>query len=103
MKFSIYSDTEEDIIIDNYKNKRKLKKLLNKRVQAKGKVQTNKWGDKYIRIKSIKELADPESPPENLLETPRSHLWIEDYPLSFPKEHMFSKYISLEDLSWETG
>ena len=77
-QFSIYSEEEEDVIIEHFQNKRKLTKLLNKRVIAVGKVRLDEEGNKYIKLKNIKELTGPTSPAINLVKPIDAGLWNEE-------------------------
>ena len=100
-QFSIYSEDEEDIIIEGYSNKRKLEKLLNKRVLAKGQVRTNGDGEKFINLKSIEELTGPTSPAISLIRPIKSGFWNEEYSLSIPKEYAIAQYNQIRDIYWE--
>ena len=91
-QFSIYTDEEEDIIIEGYLDKRKLEKLLNKRVLAKGQIRTNEDGEKFIKLKSIKELTGPTSPAINLVSPIETSFWNEEYSLSIPREYALTQY-----------
>ncbi len=88
-EFSIYSN-EEDIIIEGYRKKRKLENLLNKLVVAKGQIRIGESGEKFIKLKSIKELKSPTSPPANLIK-PRESIFGEEYSVLIPKEYAFIK------------
>ncbi len=100
-QFSIYSEEEEDVIIENFQNKRKLTKLLNKRVIAVGKVRLDEDGNKYIKLKSIKELTGPTSPAINLVKPIEAGLWNEEYSLSIPKEYALHQYNQNTGSLWE--
>jgi hypothetical protein len=100
-KFSIYSDDQEDIIIEGYTNKTKLEKLLNKRVFAKGQVRTDEYGDKFIKLKSIKELTGPTSPAISLVRPIEPGLWGEEYSLSISKDYVLTQYNQIGDTYWE--
>jgi transcription termination factor Rho len=103
-QFSIYSEDEEDIIVVSYSNKRKLEKLLNKRVLAKGQVKIDENGDKYIRLKSIKELTGPTSPAINLAKPIESTFWNDEYSLSIPKDYAIAQYNQIGDTYlWEAS
>lgn len=90
-QFSIYSDGE-DIIIEGYQNKRKLEKLLSKNVLAKGKLRIDEDGEKFLILKSIKELSGPTSPAINLRSPVEASFWSEEYSLSIPKEYALAQY-----------
>lgn len=100
-QFSIYSEDEEDIIIEGYPNKKKLEKLLNKRVLAKGQVRTNEDEEKFIKLKSIKELTGPTSPAISLVKPIEPGFWNEEYSLSIPKEYALAQYNQIGDTYWE--
>ncbi len=100
-QFSIYSEDEEDIIIEGYQNKSKLKKLLNKRVLATGTVRTDDNGQKFIYLKKIKELTGPTSPAISLVKPPDLGLWNEEYSLSIPKEYALAQYNQFSESYWE--
>lgn len=99
-QFSVYSE-EEDVIIENFQNKRKLTKLLNKRVIAVGKVRLDEEDNKYIKLKSIKELTGPTSPATNLVKLIDAGLWNEEYSLSIPKEYALHQYNQHAGAFWE--
>ncbi len=97
-QFSIYSDEEEDVIIEKGFDRKKLLRLLNKRVLAKGKIQTNSNGDKFISLKAIKEVSGPTSPATHTHNLMTPSLWGEEYSISIPKEYAFSQYGKFADL-----
>lgn len=61
-KFAIYTDTGEDIIIEGSYRPNKLRSLTNKLVLAKGVITEDEYEDKFINLKSIKEIKSPNSP-----------------------------------------
>lgn len=91
-KFSIYSSEDEDIIIEGYRNRHKLKALLNRRVEAQGLIRMNDDGEKIIRLNQIKEITGPNSPammsPSNL----DSSIWNEEFSVSIPRKYALSQY-----------
>ena len=58
-QFSLYTATEEDIIIDAPQMKRRLNNLINKPVIIRGHLYQNNWGEKVIRAKKIRPLKHP--------------------------------------------
>jgi hypothetical protein len=94
-KFSIYSQ-DEDIIIEGYKNRERLKNLLNKKVEAKGQVTINEDGEKFIRLDKIRELEGPNSPAMNIY--PAS-AWMlnEEYSVCIPTDYALSQYENLRN------
>lgn len=56
-KYSIYTQNEEDIIIEYIDNPELLQHFINNYVLAKGSVRIDLDGEKYIRIKHLKALA----------------------------------------------
>ena len=97
-QFSIYSDSEEDIIIEGYRNREKLKKLLNKRILATGQVRTNEYGEKFIKLKKIDELTGPSSPAVSLIRPPDIGFWNEEYSLMVPREYALNQYGRLSEV-----
>lgn len=95
-KFSIYSHDEEDIIIEGFKNKIKLKLLLGKKVEAKGRIQTNDDGEKVIKLSSIKELIGPSSPASSTSTATALGMWSDEYSVSIPKSYELSQYRELQ-------
>ncbi|MCB9091186.1 MAG: hypothetical protein H6621_10905 [Halobacteriovoraceae bacterium] len=87
VKFSIYSDDGEDIVIKEYKHRDRLQRLLSKRVQAIGNIFRNKYGDKFIKLKRIKELTGPTSPAVHTNRTLAVSLWDEELSINVPKEY----------------
>jgi hypothetical protein len=83
-KFSIYTDLDEDILIENYPKKRKLKSLLGKRVEAIGVIKFNENGDKLIILKKIRELPDPGTSELKLIK-PELYDYYQECPLAIPK------------------
>ncbi len=61
-KFAIYTDAGEDIIIEGSYRLSKLRSLTNKLVLAKGVITEDEYEDKFINLKSIKEIKSPNSP-----------------------------------------
>ncbi|ATH07309.1 hypothetical protein BIY24_04965 [Halobacteriovorax marinus] len=100
-QFSIYSTDEEDIIIEGYPKKRKLIKMLNKRVLAKGKVRIDENGDKFIKINNIKEISGPGAPVNSFIRPIEPSLWNEEYSLSIPKEYALAQYGQANETFWE--
>ena len=95
-KFSIYSEDEEDIIIEGYLNKQKLESLLSKRVLGKGKIRVNKNCEKFIRLRSIKEIAGPPPSALGQQKSTLPSLWDEEYSLKIP-----AQYTSNKESFWE--
>lgn len=85
IKFSIFSDEGEDLVIKEYRYKIPLQRLLNKRVQAIGEIFNNKYGDRFIKLKKIKELTDPNSPSFQMNSTKGEHYWDEEFSVNVPK------------------
>ena len=85
IKFAIYSEDEEDIIIEDFKHKRKLEKLVNKTVQASGVIRVNDDGEKYIKLKRIRELSGPTSPTTPSPWTKKS-FWTDEFAIRIPQE-----------------
>jgi len=84
-KFSIYSDIEEDIIIEHYRNFQKLKSLLNQRVLAIGHTY-KKNGELYMRPRIIRKLTNPSS---SVLKFSKEDYWNEELKLAYP----YTKYV----------
>ncbi|PIR35930.1 MAG: hypothetical protein COV37_05930 [Bdellovibrio sp. CG11_big_fil_rev_8_21_14_0_20_39_38] len=83
-QFSIYSDEEEDIIIEEFHNKKRLSRLINKRVLARGKIRIDENGEKHIKLKMIKELSPPTAPAVRLSNPITARFWSEEYSLLVP-------------------
>ncbi len=96
-KYSIYTVDEEDIIIEEIFPNIKLKHLLNKKVLAKGILREDKEGQKFIKLKTIKQLIEPNSPATNLLKKPIFNVWPEEYELSIPKDYQFASTMNLSE------
>lgn len=91
-QYSIYSEEEEDIIILDRVHRKKLEKLVNQHVQAKGKVIQVDEDTKYLRLKNIKALTGPNTPLNPHFGSFDKNFWDEEYSLSIPKEYAFSRY-----------
>ncbi len=87
IKFSIYSNEGEDIILKEYRYKNRLKRLLNKKVEVTGEVTHNKYGDKFIKLKTIKDFLDSSSSSMYLRDLQSGQLWDEDFSIHIPKKH----------------
>jgi hypothetical protein len=96
-KFSIYSFEEEDIIIEGYRNRSKLKSLLNKKVEARGSIRRNEDGEKVIKLTKIKELKNPSTPSQNLTPEINLGMWSEEFSVSIPKDYAVLQYQNLQD------
>ncbi|MBL7665186.1 MAG: hypothetical protein JNM93_08635 [Bacteriovoracaceae bacterium] len=86
--FSIYSFDKDDIIIEKYPHKQKLKKLLNKQVQALGTIRKDKYGEMFIHLKSIREFIGPTNPSLKMKRPYYFNPWYDEFELSIPKEHI---------------
>ncbi len=100
-KFSIYSYEDEDIIIEGFRNRAKLKNLLNKKVEAKGIIRVNEDGEKLIKLTNIRELTGPSSPGLNITPSLATGVWNEEFSVSIPKHYGFSQYENLQAGRWE--
>ncbi len=87
IKFSIYSDEGEDLIVKEYHHKNQLRNLKNRRVLAEGVLYSNRRGDKFIKLKKIEEILGPNSPSENIPYSIFSDLWEGEFSLNIPKEY----------------
>lgn len=99
--FSIFTDDEEDIIVEGYQNRKKLLKLLNKRVIAKGILRINKDNEKLLHAKSIRELTGPTSPAMNISNSVRPNFWEDEYSLAIPKEYALKQYGQFQGSYWQ--
>ncbi len=89
-KFSIYTTDEEDIIVESsldFRQFRRLKSLLNKKVEATGRIYANDEGEKYIKLKRIRELTRPSAPAVNTFYPNKLEhaLWPEEFAINFPQ------------------
>jgi hypothetical protein len=98
-QFSIISDLSEEYFIEKFKNKRKLLKLLNNRVQIKGKLRIDDYGNQFIKIKDIKVLSGPSSLSLSLLRTTDIAFHSEEFPSAVPKQYAINQYGQYSDLS----
>ena len=87
IRFSIYSSDGEDFIIKDYRFKSRLQRILNKNVQAVGEVSSNKYDEKFIKLKKIKELTGPSSPSMQVKVPKNQGLWDEEFVVNIPKNY----------------
>jgi len=86
-EYSIYTDAEEDIIIDSSYPKKNLKKLSSKRVEAVGKIGFDEEGNKILRPKKIREIKGPLSSAATVSVPPSTNLWEWEFPVCLPKNY----------------
>lgn len=101
IKFSVYSDDEEDYIVENYPKPKKLQRLLNKRVLVQGKIGANAYGEKVIYATKMKQIKRPLRRASFRSEVP-VFFWDEEFPAHIPKEAALFGQQTPESF-WEAG
>ena len=100
VKFSICTfDEEEDIIVGNSIYNKKLSLLLNKTVQATGKIYNNKNGDKCIHLTRVLLIKGPSSPASTT--NTATYSWYEELPLNIPPELPSILRVNSSERLWE--
>jgi len=87
IKFSIYSNEGENIIIKEYRYKSRLQRLLNKKVEVTGEITHNMYGDNFIKLKTIKELVESSSSSNQFSDLHAAQLWDDRFSINVPRKH----------------
>lgn len=59
-EYSLFTIDEEDLLLQSSHLKKKFYSLVNKPVEVVAEARRNQWGDKYLRVKKIRQLKDSE-------------------------------------------
>src|SRR5690606_27442521 len=85
IEYAIFSEHEEDIIIEYSPSKKTLDRFLNKKILAIGYLRKNKYGEKFIKIKSIKEFSSQGTPTPVKKIRDEVDWYLQEYPLNLPE------------------
>lgn len=103
-KFSIYSDDEEDILLEGPITRKKIEGLVNKRVVATGSVRLNEYGEKLMRVERIEKQNGPNSCALQLPKNDLLQFWGEEYSVEVPLENILNdQYGDSPETFWDVG
>ena len=93
IKFSIYTRDDEDLIVENSSLNHKLCSLLNRTVEATGRLYKNRDKENCMRVEKIQELRGPSSAAPAILSTVHENNFYEEYTINAPNSFKLTDYI----------